>query len=306
MGGAAVSLVSLGAFSTSASGSGIGLGAGLGNILTMLAVIGNALLEAVGLRRKRYPWGTVFNVADDQPLQLAIVRLKNSAGRLLETRVTDQTGRVGFLATPGDYHLEVLKNNFAIAALKAATGSRYQPVSDGKSLRIPNASVAIQANIPMQTIGTEKTSWKAHILQTLHLPLLLLTVGLASLTAYIAPTFLNFLLLSLPLLVLLGEWLIIHPHSFGVVSDEHQRELTGVPIQLVNNANLKVMATQITDVFGRYSFLVRPGEYHLRIADDKYGALPPQLDNRKFVITSPTGGLIAPSFRVQPKNHQSL
>lgn len=301
---AGLSLASLGAFGLSTTAGGVGLGAFLLNILTLLAVAGNALLEALRLRTKRYPWGTVFNIDGDLPLELAIVRLKTAGGRLVETRVTDQAGRVGFLPLPGAYQLEILKTHYAVAPLRSAANSRYRPVSDGKSLQIPNASTAIQTNIPMELIG-RGTAGATNILQIIHLPLLILTVVLASTATYFAPTLPNFILLSLPLLLLMGEWLVVHPSSFGVVRGAQNQLLNGIALQLIDSQSHKVLATQVTDLYGRYSFLARPGIYHLRIANSGGADLPPWLAQKKFRIIKTTGGLIAPSFTVTEPAHKS-
>ncbi len=61
------------------------------------------LLSLFGLKRRRKPWGVVYDSITKRPVDLAVVRLiDQKTKKLVETGVTDAQGRFSFLATPGD------------------------------------------------------------------------------------------------------------------------------------------------------------------------------------------------------------
>ncbi len=293
-----VALVSLGAVAGPTAVAGVSSFGGLfGNILMMLGVLLNALLEALGLRRRRYPWGTVFDVGNDEPLELAIVRLKNDIGKLIETRVTDRAGRVGFLALPGKYVLEIIKPDFGLASKTLAAGSRFQPVYAGHILTIANDDATIQTNIPMKKATGHREHSFARFLRAWHLPLVGLSILLCSWNLLSNPHPLSYALLVFSLMILLAEWLLAAPKSFALVQTTNGEPLPNVTLQLLRTDDNKVVATAVTDQFGRYSFLARTGTYTLRVGSSAWQA-PGWLTKRQFRITSSTGGLIATSFKV--------
>ncbi|MEK7122813.1 MAG: carboxypeptidase-like regulatory domain-containing protein, partial [Patescibacteria group bacterium] len=69
------------------------------------------LFSLLGLRKKRKPWGVVYNSVTKLPVDLVIVRLfEKGTKRLVETQVTDKNGRFSFLAPPGEYSITATKN----------------------------------------------------------------------------------------------------------------------------------------------------------------------------------------------------
>jgi len=64
-------------------------------------------------RKKRKPWGVVYDSITKKPLDLAIVRLYDKkSNRLISTQVTDSKGRYNFIVDPGKYYLHVSKPDY--------------------------------------------------------------------------------------------------------------------------------------------------------------------------------------------------
>lgn len=266
-------------------------------LVSYLVGLWNTLLEVFGLRRRRYPWGTVFDVATDRPVELAIVRLTTAEGRLLETRVTDRAGRFGFLAKPGIYQLAIQKPGYALAALAQATGSRYQPVWNGKPLHVSARDTAIHVNVPLVAQASPRHWTLVRIAGILHRPVLLVTL-LVSLWNYVLfPSTLALIVIIFSALLLAAELLILLPRGYGRVLDQHHRPLPGIVIRLLRANDDKPLATQVTDQSGQYSFLARPGRYHLTLADETAWQAPDWLEERRiFSVTRPDGDLLAPQI----------
>ncbi len=274
-------------------------------LATYLLMIWNALLEGVGLRRRRYPWGTVFDAQSDLPLELAIVRLKTAEGRILETRVTDRAGRFGFLAHSGTFLLEAIKNGFETAPASSASGSRYQPVLHSPKMVIAQDEAVILVNIPLRSLVSKGGRWLSgsRWLGTLHRPALFISVPVGLANYLLLPSSLNLIVLIVLGLVIASEWLILSPRFFGLVTGPDHRPLAGVVLQLVRTEDRKVVCTQVTDYLGHYSFLVRPGSYQMRVNSPTWRA-PSWLDTTVFKVTNPTGGIIDRWICVAPATSQ--
>jgi hypothetical protein len=244
--------------------SGVSVTGFASGLLTLLLLIWNAFLEWLGLRKRRYPWGTVFDVRTDQPLELAIVRLKTPEGKLLETRVTDRMGRYSFLAEPGRYVFEVTKAGYT--SVISAPGSRWQPVWDGQPFAIAERSHAIEINLALRQTDRRSHLTVGRFLQSLHRPALLVTLPLGLWNYAVTPSWGTAAVVLITGLLILGEWLLLAPRGYGIVTDARQHPLQGVVLRLLRAEDSKVLATAVTDVHGRYTFLARPGHYLLTLA----------------------------------------
>ncbi len=272
-----------------------GTAAGAGGLVTglssFLLMVWNSLLELIGLRRRRYPWGTVFDVLTDRPVELAIVRLLAATGKLVETRVTDQSGRVGFLAEPGAYTFQIVKNGYRLATNHEAAGSQYQPLYTGKTFIISQRESAIHLNIPLKPLEPTKRRALGNLLGLLHRPALFVTLPLGVWNYTVFPSPATAAIIGLINFLIVSEWLVLRPRGVGLVTDQHHRPLGGIVLRLIRETDQKVLETQITDSTGHYSFLVRPGRYQLRIASPNWQP-PAWLAEEVFVISHKLGGVI--------------
>jgi uncharacterized repeat protein (TIGR03803 family) len=72
----------------------------------------NLLLILLGLRKKPVPWGTVYDAITKQPVDPVRVSLIDIEGKVVETSITDSSGRYGFAAAPGIYKVVLSKTNY--------------------------------------------------------------------------------------------------------------------------------------------------------------------------------------------------
>lgn len=262
----------------------------------MVLGLWNILLETLGLRRRRYPWGTVFDTKNDRPVEFAIVRLKAEDGRLVETRVTDRFGRYGFLPQPGQYSLEVTKPDYELDRSMVAKGSLYQPVWNLKPIAIIGKTKTLHANIPLTATRRGFHSPLA-LLTILHRPALLISLLLVAWNVTVRPTGTSWTLIAVVGVMLVAEWLLGHPRDYGRVTDSKGVPIASLPIRLLRTEDRKVVATQLTDAAGSYSFLALPGSYEIALGSSEWQCIRPPVPQ---VVTDELGSLVAPSLHLRP------
>ncbi|MDO8571533.1 MAG: hypothetical protein Q7R79_02550, partial [bacterium] len=245
----------------------------------------SSLITALGLRRRRKPWGVVYNAISKTPIDLAILRLFNASNnKLLETQVTDKNGRFSFLAPPGEYSITVTKPPFIYpsALVKTSTDGDYAHVYRRELLKITKPDEAIDLSIPLDPPSGEKggTHEKETLLQQLKkifskysTVYLILSLVVSFALAIYVPTTTNALLL-----IFNGVFTIIQVYltqrvekSWGVVFDmESGQQIPLAAISIIDALQNKLLRTRLTDYHGRFSFLPPPGEYILTVSKDQY------------------------------------
>ena len=233
-------------------------------------------------KRKRETWGTVYNFNTKVPVDLASVRLIDSAtNRPVATKVTDKDGRYAFTPRRGTYRIEVSKPGLVFPSASSASladDGRYVDIYHGTLIRIDNDGQSLTVNIPLDpekepaaevrellSIENKKQLRKALALSG---PLL----GLAALV--VTP--------SIPMLILFLVHLFVY-NAFkrmaepvpvkgqGVVYDEETRDPIGkAVVRILSLPYHKVLETRLTDAKGRYSFYVGNGKYYLTVLKPGY------------------------------------
>lgn len=84
------------------------------------------------------PWGVVYDSANRNPIDLALIRLSNFAdGRVVETKVSDKEGRFGFLAQAGNYKISASKEGYRFPSKISKEGYKGEMIeikSDSEGL----------------------------------------------------------------------------------------------------------------------------------------------------------------------------
>lgn len=243
------------------------------------------LMSLLGLRKKRKPWGTVYNSITKNVVDLVIVRLFDKhTNRLIETQVTDKAGRFSFLAPPGQYYITATKNPlvFPSGLIKGTVDGEYSHIYRQESFTVSGPDQAMTLSIPLDPPAVDRAvvagkagfvkRWKAFFG---HNPLVPLLVGfiMSELLALYIPSTLNYTLLGLNgFFVLTQLFLGIRAEkSWGLVFDAHT--LAPVPLAAITMFDAKggkILRTRLSDYFGRFSFLTPPGEYMLAVMKDEY------------------------------------
>jgi len=239
-----------------------------------------ALGSVLGIRRKRKPWGTVYDAVTKRPIDPAYVTIYKN-GQKVASAITDIEGRYGFFVPPGTYQLMAEKTHYRFPSKILAgklSDELYDKLYFGEAITITEGQ-AITSNIPLDPVdfdwnefskgGDEsfKRSYDKKIAQGrfyrfLSLAGLFLTVGLVLFT----PSILNVIVL----LVYIGLDSVTRRRANRYQLVTIKKQLTGEPIPFaiirVFLAGLdKEVKTIVADRYGRFYLLVRPGTYYLTI-----------------------------------------
>ncbi len=109
-------------------------------------------LYSLGLKKRNYPWGTVYDSVTKQPLDPAYVMLSDINGKEVATSITDIDGQYGFLVEPGTYMLSVKKTNYKYPSSKLSTkmsDELYNNLYFGERVEIKENGEIITKNIPL-------------------------------------------------------------------------------------------------------------------------------------------------------------
>lgn len=243
------------------------------------------LLSLLGLRKKRKPWGIVYNSITKMPVDLVIVRLfEKGTKHLVETQVTDKNGRFSFLAPPGEYAISATKNPlvFPSALIKGTIDGDYSDIYREESFTITSPDQPMHFSIPLDPPKVEHVvvaghaglakRWKTFVGHNPLVPLLGGFLVAEVLTLYIPNTF-NYTLLGLNGFFVLTQILLgtRSEKAWGLVFDA----LTSEPVPLAaitlfDAKEGKMLRTRLSDYFGRFSFLTPTGQYMLAVTKEGY------------------------------------
>ena len=249
------------------------------DLLPLLRLLFLQPLMLLGLRR-REKWGLVYNSLNKLPVDLAIVRLINTAtGRIVQSKVTDAKGHFVFMASVGQYRVEVQRNGFIypskFLADQKSDGQRVD-VYHGEAIKVEN-SASITANIPLDPVDAQKKPLRL-VLEKFgrRLQVVLAWAGILTTGAslYISPKWYIWLLLFVHIaFYFIFRKLAIpaKPKNWGIVYDEaNKKPVSRVVARLFNLRFNKLVATQITDNRGRYSFLAGDDNYYVTYEHREY------------------------------------
>ncbi|MBI4281656.1 hypothetical protein HY625_02405 [Candidatus Uhrbacteria bacterium] len=252
----------------------------------------SGVLSLFGIKRKRRAWGVVYDAITKEPIGLAIVRLFDAQTpitkqgvvtgqrKLIETQVTDDAGRFGFLVQPSSYMLEVVKQDF-IYPSKLVTGKTdgdFEDCYHGETLTTKEG--AINVSVPLDPLNRKEARKKQPLLltaksvmHTLALPLLLIgwtSSWLVTLFAY-SVTNLGMTFIYLFFAIIHVALLPKKFRPWGTVFSAGTLE--AVPLAVISIIDTKfnrVLKTRLTDYSGRFNFLPPAGEYKLSVKKEGF------------------------------------
>ncbi|MDD5146475.1 MAG: fibronectin type III domain-containing protein [Candidatus Pacebacteria bacterium] len=317
----------LGLLSTRAIST-VGVTAGLGMMISNLFVnpislseffllplrLWAVVLMMLGLKKRKRPWGVVYDSQTKQPLDPAYVVLKDASGKEVGDSFTDLDGRYGFFTQPGSYLLEANKTNYQFPSQKLLGQTKdviYDNLYFGEATQIAQAGEVITKNIPMDPVKFDwnefakrdqklmKFHSKLDIMLNSKLARILFGLGfvVSIIALWAAPYPYNLIIFGLYVLLLILRKLGLKPKTLGRVLDLN----TGTPLsfailRIISPAENKEMFQRVCDQLGRYYCLVPPGKYYIKIErKDQDGSYLP-------VFTSPlidaANGIIDRQFGV--------
>lgn len=247
------------------------------------------ILSLVGLKKKRKPWGVVYDAITKNPIDLAIVRLiDGKTKKLIETQVTDKNGRFSFVPTPGEYSISVAKQEFLFPSkiITEIIDGEYTNIYRQESISIKNTDEVIQLSIPLDqrvpAILQKKTlnTVARGLIGKYALASLVVSMAISvALTTYVPSTLNAVLLLINSVFVMSQVMLMAHEQKpWGVVFNA--LNLKPVPlaaIAIFDAKQQKLLRSRLTDYYGRFNFLAPAGEFILSVSKEQY-AFPAHKD----------------------------
>ncbi|MCL5775376.1 MAG: DUF2341 domain-containing protein, partial [Patescibacteria group bacterium] len=160
------------------------------------------LLGALGFRRRRKVWGTVYDSASKQPLDPVMVSLVDDRTKeVVDQSITDMAGRYGFLDRSGTFTIGAQKTNYQFPSKRIAGKSDeiYDNLYYGEAFTITNVGSSVVApNIPMDPLAFDWNQMDKQRIIKLHPKLEHLKNLLFSLLFYSGFVFTALLVLVLP------------------------------------------------------------------------------------------------------------
>ncbi len=248
----------------------------------------SSLLSLLGLRKKRKPWGAVYNAISKMPIDLAIVRLfVKQSNKLIDTQVTDKNGRFSFIVPGSEYYIEARKPPFLFPS-KIVSGTidgdftniyRQESFTISKPDEVLTLSIPLDPPNPKEKQG-QKISVGGIVKQLItkySKAALFISLTISALLAFYTPNPVNATLLALNCVYTIFQVLIMYKveKPWGTVFD--MITLEPVPlaaISIFDAVGKKLLRTRLTDYIGRFNFLAPTGEYLITAAKEKY-TFPP-------------------------------
>ena len=282
------------------------------------------VLSALGIRTRRTPWGVVYDAITKEPIALTIVRLADAASnRVVETQVTDRSGRFGFLLKPGTYHIEATKAGYTFPSI-IITGSgdgQYQPVYRKETLTITSSGQMVTMAIPLDPVNVKapvvrsamKGLWNAigSTTRKLHLPVMIVGAIIALLVAVNIPTLANIAMAASYLLVAFFQQLVTpsQPKPWGTIFDAMSLQPVALAlVDIIDTKYNKLLKSRLSDYEGRFAFLPPKGTYKLNVrkAGFKF-PVPDAKSTKKFknlyrgeeVVIAKDEGIIAKDIPIE-------
>lgn len=273
------------------------------------------LLGIFGLKKKkRQPWGVVYDSVTKQPLDPAYVVLEDGKGEEITSSITDLDGRYGFLLEPGTYKLVANKTNYTFPS-KALLGKTedvlYKDLYFGEPIVVGQAGETVTKNIPLDpqkfdfnefAKGKQQLTkfYSRHDVLIHRISNIFFYVGLviAFAVLLVAPEPYNIIVFVVYLFMLALKYFVFRPTPTGSLIDKETKLPLSFAIVRVFSVSLgREMTHRVADIHGRYYCLVPFGNYYITVEKKN--------DDGTYtkVFTSPTihagkSGMIKESYTI--------
>ena len=236
------------------------------------------LLTLAGLRKRRRPWGTVYDSKNKQPLDPVMVELYSAeTGKKVQDAITDLWGRFGFLDKPGKYYIVAKKSNYTFPSklITANIDGLFANLNHGEVFSLTPGSL-VTPNIPMDQEAFDwnqedkkrivKVNPKLELFVQNVLGLLFWSgFALVILSAIAKTTALGIFFAAIYLVLAILRKFIPHARLWGRITKQGQ-PMSDVILELSHPQLPGVrLGKAMADGNGRFFLKTRPGEYLLKI-----------------------------------------
>ena len=225
-------------------------------------------------RKKKKPWGVLYDSFTKHPISGGLVRLLGEAGNFIDMEITGASGAFSFIPTPGKYKLEALKAGYAFPSQKVGgeKDGEYDHLYRGEMVEILEDQPVVKSSVPLDPRELIKGAKIQRIFRR-HGPvinILILIGGLAlSGIAYLAiPAVYNQLVAGFYVvtLSLVTADTIKIERTWGIVKDDAGNPVEAVALSLIEIESGRLINRRVTNEQGRYQFVTSPGRYRILIA----------------------------------------
>lgn len=236
------------------------------------------------VRKKRHPWGVVFDSFTKQPLDPVVFTLNDEAGKEVAQTISDLYGRYEFLVPAGTYFLKVAKTGYQFPSQKYSgikSDEVYEDIYLGEKVAISEGG-KIAFNIPMDPINVDfNEAAKAAKYNVRGVSkstqLLIKASGILFKIGFIYSAIVaafSLSTLNIVNLVIFGLYSIVaalrfyraKARSWGTIFDKFGAPVSNAVVKLVN---IKIpqfkISPVVTDASGRYIYLMDKGTYQVQV-----------------------------------------
>lgn len=253
---------------------------------TMLYHFFSWIFSLLGVKKRRKPWGVIYDSITKRPVPLTVVRIfEKSSGSLVSTQVTDRQGRFAFLVKPGEYTLKVTKPAYVYpsAIVTQEKDAQYTNVDTGHSFTVVEGQ-PVRLNValdPVDLKGRARTAGGLIYLgnavrrgfRWIAVPVLLIGMLFAALLVGVDVSAFNVgsLLVYLFFLIFHLVFQAKHIKSWGTTFDSNTLEPVPLSlIQMIEPQYNRILQSRLSDYDGRFNFLPPKGAYTLRVEKGGY------------------------------------
>jgi hypothetical protein len=241
-----------------------------------------ALWSYLGFRKKRRPWGTVYDAVTKRPIDPAYISVRQH-GQEVASAITDIDGRYSLFLPPGKYQFVVNKSHYHFPSLFLQGRNNdelYNNLYFGGEIEVVGDEAATY-NIPLDPVDFDwnefaKNRWNLFKLYShqqltrVRVTNIIYGVGLSVTMVSLAflPNYFN----VAALLVYILLYIFTFRHGRRRLL-KIRRESTGEPVPFsiirffLADIHQEVKSV-VADEFGRFNVLLRPGSYYL-VIDEK-------------------------------------
>jgi len=254
-------------------------------------------------RRKRQPWGTVYDAITKRPLDPAYVVIKRPDGMDISDAITDLDGRYGFLLPPGTYLMEASKTHYRFPSQKLVgqqNDELYTSLYFGEPIVTQEGEVIVR-NIPLDPVDfdwnefaknkeqlfrlyshQERTRGRAYRIFYVIGFLAALVTTLFDLRPY------NFIFLSLYAALTFYQVFILQRHKAVTLKYDTGDAIPFSIVHIMIKSIEHPVKSVVTDRVGRFYALVAPGSYYVVVQEKQLDGSYREI-YRSAIIEMPTG-----------------
>ena len=235
----------------------------------------NGLLNTLGFRRKRLPFGYVYDSRSKNPISNAVVRIFKGKD-LVETTVTDVNGIFVSKLESGKYKLELRKSGYVFPSIliKSKQDYPFDNIYLGGILeKKDNTDVTVHIPLDKKELSVIAKLWivlkniSSYIFTILNVGLFIFGIMMLLYTYYKFPMEFNWywIPLYLPALYFLSNSLFRKGVRYGKLVDKEGNLLIEKEVLLVEKEFNEVVDKRVTDSSGRYRFVCKKGLYKVMV-----------------------------------------